>query len=83
LKQLNPNMTILVRFSLGRILLRVLAMLADHSVRFHWEGIARELPCVRSTRAVLERARDVRIRFGALPVNQPRHTPSGLAALSE
>jgi hypothetical protein len=53
-------------YASSSILLHVLAMLVDHSVRFHWEGIARELPCVRSTRAVLERARDVRIRFGAL-----------------
>jgi hypothetical protein len=41
-------MIILVRFSAGRILLHVVAMLLDHSWRFHWEGIARELPRVPS-----------------------------------
>jgi hypothetical protein len=34
----------LVRFRLGRILLHVLAMLGDRSVRFHAAGIMRELP---------------------------------------
>ncbi len=47
-------MTILVRFSVGRILLHVMAMLVDHSWRFHWEGIARELPYVIVTHAVFE-----------------------------
>ena len=47
-------MITLVRFSVGRILLHVVAMLADHSWRFHWEGIARELPYVTAMRAVLE-----------------------------
>ena len=60
-------MTILVRFSVGRILLHVLAMPVDHSARFHCEGIARELPWVRSTRAVLERDREVRIRLAHFP----------------
>jgi hypothetical protein len=43
-------MIILVRFSAGRVLLHVVAMLLDHSWRFHWEGIVRELPYVPLTR---------------------------------
>jgi Permuted papain-like amidase enzyme, YaeF/YiiX, C92 family len=49
-------MTILARFSVGRILLHLLAMLGDHSVRFHFEGIARELPWIASGLAMLTRA---------------------------
>jgi len=49
-------MTILARFSVGRILLHLLAMLGDHSVRFHFEGIARELPWIASGLAMLARA---------------------------
>jgi len=49
-------MTILARFSLGRILLHLLAMLGDHSARFHFEGIARELPWIASGLAMLTRA---------------------------
>ena len=45
-------MIILVRYSVGRILLHVAAMLVDHSWRFHWDGIARELPSVTATQAV-------------------------------
>ena len=47
-------MTIIVRFSVGRILLHVVAMLVDHSWRFRWEGIARELPYTIPTRAMLD-----------------------------
>ncbi len=42
-------MTILARFSVGRILLHLLAMLGDRCVRFHFEGIVRELPWITST----------------------------------
>jgi Permuted papain-like amidase enzyme, YaeF/YiiX, C92 family len=49
-------MTILARFSVGRTLLHLLAMLGDHSVRFHFEGIARELPWIASGLAMLTRA---------------------------
>ncbi|HWZ72142.1 MAG TPA: YiiX/YebB-like N1pC/P60 family cysteine hydrolase [Casimicrobiaceae bacterium] len=41
-------MTILARFSVGRILLHLLAMLGDRCVRFHLEGIVRELPSMAS-----------------------------------
>jgi hypothetical protein len=48
-------MTILVRFSVGRMLLHVLAMLVDHSVRFHWEwhrkGVAMRALDTRGARA--------------------------------
>ena len=52
----KSSMTILARFSVGRILLHLLAMLGDHSVRFHFEGIARELPWIASGLAMLARA---------------------------
>src|SRR5258707_12511733 len=49
-------MTILARFNVGRILLHLLAMLGDRCVRFHFEGIARELPWIASGLAMLTRA---------------------------
>src|SRR5882757_9631462 len=49
-------MTILARLSVGRILLHLLAMLRDRCVRFHFEGIARELPWIASGLAMLIRA---------------------------
>jgi hypothetical protein len=39
-------MTILARVSAGRILLHLLAMMGDRRVRFHLEGIVRELPSI-------------------------------------
>ena len=39
-----PRMTVLSRFSVGRILLHLLAMLGDRCIRFHVAGIMRELP---------------------------------------
>jgi hypothetical protein len=36
-------MLILARFSVGRVLLHVLAMLGDRALRFHAAGILREL----------------------------------------
>jgi hypothetical protein len=59
LKQSLPGhsgMTILARRSVGRILLHLIAMLGDRSVRFHFEGIARELPWIASGLAMLSRA---------------------------
>jgi len=50
-------MTNLARFSAGRILLHLLAMLGDRCVRFHLEGIARELPSIASGLAMLSRIR--------------------------
>jgi len=49
-------MTILARLSAGRILLHLIAMLGDRSVRFHFEGMARELPWIASALAMLIRA---------------------------
>jgi len=39
-------MTILARLSAGRILLHLLAMMGDRCVRFHLDGIVRELPSI-------------------------------------
>ena len=49
-------MTILARLSAGRILLHLIAMVGDRSVRFHFEGIARELPWIASGLTMLARA---------------------------
>ena len=49
-------MTIFARFRAGRILLHLLAMLGDRSVRFHFDGIAREMPWIISGIAMLTRA---------------------------
>jgi hypothetical protein len=46
-------MTILAEHSAGRILLHLLAMLGDRSVRFHLEGIVRELSSVLRLLALL------------------------------
>ena len=48
-------MTILARFSVGRILLHLLAMHGDRCVRFHLEGIVRELPSIALGLAMLSR----------------------------
>jgi len=47
-------MITVVRFSVGRFLLHFVAMLVDHSWRFHWEGIAPELRDVTATRVTLQ-----------------------------
>ena len=52
----KSSMTILARLSAGRILLHLIAMLGDRSVRFHFKGIARELPWIASGLAMLIRA---------------------------
>jgi len=52
----KSSMTILARLSVGRILLHLIAMLGDRGVRFHFEGIARELPWIASVLAMLTRA---------------------------
>ncbi len=64
-------MTILIRFSIGRILLHVLAILGDRCVRLHLQGIARELPCMPSIRSVLDRARDRLVGALALYLAEP------------
>jgi hypothetical protein len=40
----KPNMTILARLGVGRIVLHFIAMPGNRCVRFHFEGIAREVP---------------------------------------
>ena len=82
-------MTILARLSFGRILLHLLAMLGDRSVRFHLEGIARELPSIASGRAMLTRLRARLLAAVALYLAQPiKHStatrdsdPQSLAAV--
>jgi hypothetical protein len=54
----------LARFSLGRVLLHLIAMLGDRAVRFHAAGIARELSWVAGAAALLAQ---VRTRMAALP----------------
>ncbi|MBC7792948.1 MAG: hypothetical protein H7Z43_04525, partial [Clostridia bacterium] len=50
-------MTILARFSLGRILLHLLCMLQNRRVRFHVAGIVREIAPVAGASALLARTR--------------------------
>src|SRR5258706_6951453 len=49
-------MTALAQYSPGRILLHLIAMVGDRCVRFHFDGIARELPWMISGLAMLVRA---------------------------
>ena len=54
----------LARFSLGRVLLHLIAMLGDRALRFHCAGILRELHWLTAATALLNR---IGIRFvGAL-----------------
>jgi len=64
-------MTILAHFSAGRILLHLIAMLGDRSVRFHFEGIARELPWIASGLAMLTRAPSRLLAALTLYLTQP------------
>ena len=64
-------MTTLARFSVGRILLHLIAMLGDRSVRFHFEGIARELPWIPSGLAMLTRAPSRLLAALTLYLTQP------------
>jgi hypothetical protein len=63
----------LARFSVGRILLHVLAMLGDRCVRFHLAGIIRELPLVATAPAMFTRMRtrliDALVFYLAQPIN--------------
>ncbi len=82
-------MTILAQFSPGRILLHLLAMLGDRCVRFHFEGIARELPWITSGLAMLTRASRRLLAASTLYLAQPiKHSvtdpsadPQSLAAV--
>ena len=64
-------MTILARFSAGRILLHLLAMLGDRSVRFHLEGIVRELPSMHSALGLLALLRSQAVAALTLYLAQP------------
>ena len=44
-------MLTLARFRLGRVLLHLLAMLGDRRVRFHVDGILRDLSCTSTNAA--------------------------------
>jgi len=73
-------MTILTRLSVGRILLHLIAMLGDRCVRFHFEGIARELPWIASALGMLTRA-PIRLlaaltRYLAQPIKHSITDPS-------
>ncbi len=82
-------MTILARLSVGRILLHLIAMLGDRSVRFHFEGIARELSWIASGLAMLTRASRRLLAASTLYLAQPiKHSvtdpsadPQSLAAV--
>jgi len=52
----QTSMTTLAQYSAGRILLHLLAMMGDRCVRFHFEGVVRELPWMASGLAMLTRA---------------------------
>ena len=85
----KSRMTILAQLSAGRILLHLIAMLGDRSVRFHFEGIARELPWIASGVAMLTRAPSRLLAALTLYFAQPiKHSitdpsadPQSLAAL--
>ena len=64
-------MTILARLSVGRILLHLLAMMGDRYVRFHLEGIVRELPSIASGLAMLTRMRGRLLAAVTLYLAQP------------
>jgi hypothetical protein len=55
-------MVTLARFSVGRILLHLLAMFGDRCLRFHVAGIMREIAAVAAAPALLARMRS---RFAA------------------
>jgi Permuted papain-like amidase enzyme, YaeF/YiiX, C92 family len=74
-------MTILARISVGRILLHLIAMLVDRSVRFHFAGIARELPWIASGLAMLIRAPSRLLAALTLYLAQPiKHTTTDPSA---
>lgn len=51
------RMTTLARFSVGRVLLHLLALLGDRCVRFHAAGIAREISNIASAPVLRARVR--------------------------
>lgn len=64
-------MTILAQFSVGRILLHLLAMQGDRCVRFHLAGIVRELSSIASGLAVFSRMRGRLLAAATLYLAQP------------
>ena len=52
----QTSMTTLAQYGAGRILLHLLAMMGDRCIRFHFEGIVRELPWIASGLAMLTAA---------------------------
>jgi hypothetical protein len=68
-------MATLAQFRVGRILLHLLAMLGDRSVRFHVAGIMRELPRVAAAASLPARLRN-RL-FGALVLYLARPVAHG------
>ena len=80
-------MTVLARFSGGRVLLHLLAMVGDRRVRFHAAGIIRELPWVAEAKVLLARACvrliDALVLYLARPIKhsyrQPGADPRSLA----
>lgn len=82
------HMTTLARLRVGRILLHLLAMLGDRCVRFHFAGILRELPWVRTTLTLLAQMRTclvaALVRYLAEPIKHSSSAttidPQSLAA---
>jgi hypothetical protein len=71
----------LARFSLGRVLLHLIAMLGDRAVRFHAAGIARELSWVAGATALLAQIRTRLVDALALYLAQPvKHFSPSTAA---
>ena len=69
-------MTILARLGAGRILLHLIAMLGDRCVRFHVEGIARELLWIAAGLAMLGRAPSRLLAALTLYLAQPIKYPN-------
>jgi hypothetical protein len=60
--------TFLVRFSLGRVVLHLVAMAADGAVRFHVAGIRRELELTVLFKRVAGMRRSNRVEDRGAPV---------------
>ena len=67
-------MPTLARFSAGRVLLHLLAMLGDREFRFHYAGMLRELPSVDAVLTLIMRARtgfvDALVAYLAQPIKR-------------
>ena len=67
----EASMMLFARFSAGCILLHLLAMLGDRCVRFHLEGIVRELPSIASALGWLARLRRQAVAALTLYLGRP------------